>query len=148
MKPLYIAIIVIIAAAGAFFGGMQYQKTKSPTNAQFAQGRGVNGALQGQRTLQRGNTQGFRPVNGEIISQDDTSITVKSSDGSTKIVMLSETTAINKSSQGSKQDLQTGQKVAVFGKENSDGSVTAQNIQLNPGDRMMMQSGAQPDASN
>lgn len=67
-----------------------------------------------------------------FISSDDKSITVKLQDGSSKIVLLTDTTSISKSTEGSKSDLKTGEKVAVFGTENSDGSVTAQNVQLNP----------------
>ena len=37
---------------------------------------------------------------------------------------------INKASTGSKKDLKTGIRVVVFGIENSDGSITAQNISL------------------
>ena len=55
---------------------------------------------------------------------------VKMQDGSTKIVILSEQTSINKASEGSKEDLKTGEQVTAFGTENSDGSVTAQNISI------------------
>ena len=78
------------------------------------------------------NRLGFRPVNGEIIAADEKSITVKLQDGSSKIVIVSETTQINKAEQATKQDLRVGEKVAVFGQENSDGSLTTQNIQINP----------------
>jgi ribosomal protein S1 len=71
-------------------------------------------------------------VNGEIIGVDEKSITVKMQDGSSRIVILSEKTEINKAASGTKDDLKVGERVAVFGQENSDGSVTAQNIQLNP----------------
>jgi hypothetical protein len=136
MKKIYIAIIVVIVAAAGFFGGMEYQKRKTPTQMFTNAGqRGANG--QRGQFIQRGNMQGVRPVSGEIISQDENSITVKSEDGSSKIVILSETTTINKASQGTKEDLKTGEKVAIFGKENSDGSVTAQNVQLNPQQRMI-----------
>jgi hypothetical protein len=63
---------------------------------------------------------------------DDKSITVKLQDGSTKIVILSDTTSFSTSSTGSKSDLKTGDTVAAFGTPNSDGSVTAQNVQINP----------------
>lgn len=53
-------------------------------------------------------------------------------DGSSKIVLFSDKTEINKAAEATKEDLKVGEKVAVFGTENSDGSVTAQNIQLNP----------------
>ena len=52
--------------------------------------------------------------------------------------ILSEKTEINKAEKTSKENLKTGQQVAVFGTENSDGSVTAQNIQLNPQFRQMI----------
>lgn len=52
--------------------------------------------------------------------------------GSSKIVVLSDKTLINKAEQATKSDLKTGEKVAVFGSSNSNGSVTAQSIQLNP----------------
>lgn len=72
------------------------------------------------------------PTAGEIIGADEKSITVKLQDGSSKIVLLSEKTQINKAEKATKEDLKKGEKVAVFGTENPDGSVTAQNIQLNP----------------
>ena len=123
-KNILITVLVaVIAAGGGFFGGMKYERQRSP-------------ALRGTQTFgagNRGNRNGFaRPVSGEIISSDDSSITVKLADGSSKIVLLSDKTTINKAESGIKEDLKTGVKVAVFGQENSDGSLTAQNIQLNP----------------
>ena len=111
---------------GSFFAGMKYQARKQPQTGKFGTFGQGNGQLQ-----QRGRL-GFRPVNGEIISQDDKSITVKLQDGSSRIVLLTDNTAVNKSAEGTKSDLKVGERVAVFGTENSDGSVTAQNVQLNP----------------
>ncbi len=116
-----IAVLIVLVGGGSFFAGMKYQQSKRP------QGRFGNFQLG-----QFGQRQGFRPVNGEIISVDDKSITVKLADNSSKIVLLTDTTAINKSSQGSKEDLKVGEKVVAFGTENSDGSITAENIQINP----------------
>jgi flagellar basal body-associated protein FliL len=118
-----VAILLIVFAGGGFYAGMKYQQSKSPRFGNF------QGA--GNRQFQQ-RAQGFRPVNGEIISADDKSITVKLQDGSSKIVILSDTTTISKSADATKADLKVGERVAVFGIENSDGSVTAQNIQLNP----------------
>ncbi len=126
-------VLVVVAGAGGFFGGMKYQEGRK--TASFRQ---LNGNVQGSRTG-NGNRQAFRPVNGEIISSDDKSITVKLQDGSSKIVLLSEKTVINKADTATKDELKTGVKVAVFGQDNTDGSVTAQNIQLNPQERMPAQ---------
>jgi len=116
-------ILVLIVGAGAFFAGMKYQQSQSPRFGNF------QGTRNGQ--FQQGG-QSVRPVNGEIISQDEKSITVKMQDGSSKIVLVGDNTAINKSAEGAKSDFKVGEQVAVFGTQNSDGSVTAQNIQLNP----------------
>ncbi len=121
---LVMVAMVILGGAGGFFAGMKYQESKSPA--------GRFGTFQGNRNGQFGQRGGFRPVNGEIISSDDKSITVKLTDGSSKIILLTDNTSINKSTTATKGDLKTGEHVAVFGTENSDGSVTAGNIQLNP----------------
>ena len=129
-NPYVMSLIVAIVVGGlAFFGGIKYQQSR-PTFG----GRQIAGANGGNRGFagQRGVNGGLRPVMGEILSQDDRSITVKMQDGSSKIVILSTTTKISKTADTTKDDLKTGQQVAVFGIENSDGSVTAQNVQLNP----------------
>lgn len=128
MKKVNIAIVilaVIIASGVGFFTGMKYQQSRRPSFfRQFGTGQG---ARNGQ-----GVRGGFRPVQGEIISTDEKSITVKLADGSSKIIILSENTQINKAARAGKDELKVGEKVAIFGTENSDGSITAQNIQLNP----------------
>jgi len=132
-KNVVILILSVAVAGGlGFAGGMKYQESKkTPLRA----GGMAFQADRGQ--FQRGPGNGFRPVSGEIISSDDKSITVKLVDGSSKIVIVSESTVINKSAEGTRADLKTGERVMVFGTENTDGSVTAQNIQLNPVLRMM-----------
>lgn len=139
-NPVIITVIIALVGGAAFFGGMQYQKTQtsSPMQGQF---RGPNGsAPQGGFQGRAGGTnQGMMPVSGEIISQDDTSITVKMQDGSSKIVILSDDTTINKASEGTKSDLKTGETVTAFGTTNSDGSITAQNVSI--GGNMMFRGG-------
>jgi hypothetical protein len=147
VKPIYTLIALVVIGAAAFFGGMQYQKSKTPQMMTFNRnGNGGTQFMQGGRTqggnFIRRNGQGMQPVAGEIIAADDKSITVKMQDGSTKIVLIADTTAINKAEQGTKTDLKTGEKVLVFGSTNNDGSVTAQNVQLNPPQRMMMNNNA------
>lgn len=130
MKQNTIMTILIISLAvgtGGFFAGMKYQQSKSP----FLAGR--QGAFGGQGRLGgTGNRNGFRPTAGQIVNIDTTSLTVKLNDGSTKIVLFNDKTQINKASSGSISDLVKDTQIAVFGTENSDGSVTAQSIQLNP----------------
>jgi len=121
-------LLVVLAAGGSFFAGMKYQESLMSSSArQFGQQLGGRGG-----GPNADNRTGFRPASREIIASDDNSITVKLADGSSKIVLLSDKTIISKSDTVVKSDLKTGEKVAVFGQENSDGSVTAQSIQLNP----------------
>lgn len=128
MKQTQILIIVLVAVlfgAGGFFGGMKYQQSQVPVGRMGNFANRANG-----QNPQRAN--GFRPVNGEIISVDDKSITVKLADGSSKIVLLPGSVTINKAAVATMTDLKVGEKVAVFGMSNADGSETAQTVQLNP----------------
>lgn len=123
-----VLLSLIVAGAGGFLGGVKYQQSKSPQSfRQFGQMMGDPRIAPGQG---RAMGTSFRPVNGEILSADDKSITVKLPDGSSKIVIFSDKTVINKVTPVQKSDLKTGDKVTVLGTQNSDGSVTAQSIQL------------------
>jgi flagellar basal body-associated protein FliL len=130
-KNLIITILVaVVVGAAGFFGGMQYQKSKLPVfNRQLMGGR-FDQRQNGQQ--QNGQNRTIRPISGEIISSDDKGITVKLQDSSSKIVLLTDTTIINKAEGATKDDLKVGEKVIVSGETNQDGSITAQNIQLNP----------------
>lgn len=112
----------MVTAGVGFFGGMKYQESRRGSFTRQFANQGFRG--------------GLRPVSGEIISSDPTSVTVKIADGSTKIVILTDKTTINKAEAATKDNLKTGQTVAVFGSENADGTVTAQTVQLNPQLRM------------
>lgn len=132
-----IAIVAILVVGGAaFFGGMQYQKSQ---RGNFAQANGQSRTALGQGA--QGNRANFRPINGEILNADDKSITVKLTDGSSKIVLLSGTSTITEATSATKQALTVGKQVLVVGTANSDGSVTASNIQLNPQMRQLGPSG-------
>lgn len=119
-------ILVVIVAAVAFYAGTKYQSSMAGNNLS-ANGRG------GQFRQRLGaNAQ---TVRGEIILSDDKSITVKLADGSSKLVIVTSSTPVSKSTAGQMSDLKQGETVMVFGTANSDGSVTAQNVQLNPQSR-------------
>ncbi|HTL39304.1 MAG TPA: hypothetical protein VL306_00615 [Methylomirabilota bacterium] len=124
------ALIVVLAAGGAFYGGMVYGKTRSRVRI-FGNGQAgtFNTAFAGRGGMMRPNG-GF--VGGEIISKDDKSVTVKTQDGSTKIIFLADSTMVAKTAAGTKDDLTVGAQVIVTGTSNSDGTVTAQNIQIRP----------------
>lgn len=145
-------VLLIVIAVTSFFAGTKYQQRKSISgfNRQnpVMQGRGQgmgqdmaqNDTAQGvgrgtgaaDTTKNRGQVAGFRQTVGEIISADDESITVKLADGSSKIILISDSTIINQSTTAAKTDLQVGTKVAVNGDQTNDGSITGKTIEINP----------------
>ncbi len=143
-----LVVVSLVVGIAAFYGGMTYaQRQRVPITASGFRNN-MNSRNSAQPGMYRfGGQNGERPVSGEIVSGDDKTLTVKMNDGSTKIIILSQTTSINKASQGSVADLVKGERVLVVGKTNLDGSITAQNIQLNPPMRMMGGASAVPSAS-
>lgn len=125
-----IALIAILAllvgGAAGFFAGSQYQKSQRPSFV--GSGFGTRGAS-GVNGARGRNSNG---ATGTILSVDNNSITVKLTDGSSKIVLLTGSTSIDKATQGAVSDLTVGLRVAAFGATNTDGSITATNVQINP----------------
>ncbi len=130
-KSIIGALLIVIGIAG-FFGGMKYQQNKgfSMTDIQSGDMHAGMAGRSGSERVRGSSNSGM--ISGEIIDQDEASITIKQADESTKIILLSENTGVNKTSQGSVDDLKTGEAVMIFGQENPDGSISAVNIQLNP----------------
>ncbi|MFH0780152.1 MAG: DUF5666 domain-containing protein [Parcubacteria group bacterium] len=127
-KNLIITIIVaVVVCVAAFFGGMKYSDSKQASAAaQRATQFGAAGLRGGNRQPNAGL------VTGEIISKDDNSITVKMRDNSSKIIFYSASTEVSKFASGTVNDLAVGTTIMVNGKTGSDGSVTAQTIQIRP----------------
>jgi len=137
-KALSIFILaVILVGAGAFYGGIQYANAKKQSAGNNWQG--ANGQT-GQRGAGVGSGQGFGRamgnrggmISGDIIAKDDKSITIKLRDGGSKIVFFANSTEISKFTAGATSDLEIGKSVTANGTTNSDGSVSAQMIQLRP----------------
>lgn len=138
LNPILLAVIVLVVAGGAFFGGMKYQQSKIPAgvmrftqgaggpggNTAFARGQGGTGGA----AFARGGMGGL--VTGEVLSKDDKSLTVKMRDGGSKIVFFSASTSVMTSSSSTLEAVGQGKTVMVNGTTNSDGSVTAQSINL------------------
>jgi hypothetical protein len=133
-KKMLIKIIVavVIVAGLGFYGGMRYgqgtvSKTSSNQRSQLAGGFAAMGRNGNRAAGQNGGFAG-----GQIIAKDATSITVKLQDGSSKIVFVSGSSQIMKSVQGTSSDLTVGENVTVVGTTNSDGSITANSVQVRP----------------
>jgi hypothetical protein len=133
--------VLVIVAGGMFYGGMIYGTNKAGrTKLQIGQeqGRGDGIALGvggGQGRIQRpggGNNVNGGFSNGQILSKDDTSITIKNREGGSKVIYYSDATTVGKTVSGAISDLAVGQDVLVTGKGGTDGAFVAENIQIRP----------------
>jgi hypothetical protein len=132
-NQLVIIVVALIFGIGGFFGG------KAFSDYQRAQQRGNFGrqfATGASGTAGRNRLNG-RPVSGSVMSIDEKSLTVKMVDGSTRIVILPDSATFSETINASKSAIKVGGNIAAFGTDNTDGSITAQNIQLNPAFRNM-----------
>ncbi len=121
------AIGAVVLAGGVFYAGMAVGKGATP-----ARGAGAGGQFGGTSAgnMRRTANGGF--VSGQIIAKDATSITVKTQNGSTKIILLSPTTQVMKSTAGTIDDLAEGTNIIATGAAQADGSVAAQSVQIRP----------------
>ena len=132
-KKIGLGIVGVIILAGAFYGGIIYggNNVRAAINNRGGFGQnGVNGMMGGNRIGGKNMMGGF--TNGEIISRDDKSITIKLQDGGSKIILLGASTTVAKTATGSINDLTVGAFVSITGGTNTDGSVTAQSVQIRP----------------
>ncbi|HVN26657.1 MAG TPA: DUF5666 domain-containing protein [Candidatus Paceibacterota bacterium] len=129
MKKIWVVVIAVACAGVAFFGVTMYGKSMTATG-----GRSGFGAFASStRAFGRGTgTAGGGFAMGQIVAADAESITVQLPNGNSEVVFYSSSTQIEKPTLVSSSALTNGEQVVVTGSQNSDGSVTAQSIQVRP----------------
>ena len=151
-KPLQIIIgvvVVVIIAAGSFYGGMVYGKNQASASRTITlpngQTRTFNGPPgtaggfpgQGQRD---GTAGGFGQqagmTFGTVEGIEGNTLTITTQAGGTIKVQVTDTTLIEKNASVSVSDLATGDTVIVSGSDNTDGSITARSVQVAPAGRL------------
>ncbi|MGC9968626.1 MAG: hypothetical protein ABSC29_02760 [Minisyncoccia bacterium] len=129
MKKKYLVHVIWLAVAIiAFAGGMYYGKSTASSSLAGRTGSFASSTRSGFGG--RGNAGGGGFVTGQIVSKDAQSLTVRLPNGNSEIVFYSSSTSVIKPSPASVSDLTTGTNVVIGGTQNTDGSVTAQTIQV------------------
>lgn len=121
-------LIAVAGTVGFFAAGFAKAGQASGGNLQ---GRNNGQMMQRTGTGTRSAAMGGM-VSGELIKKDDGSLSLKTRDGSSKLVLITSSTKAFKMSEATMSDFSEGQNLMVIGKQNSDGSVTAQTVQLRP----------------
>jgi len=129
--PIFVALILVVGG-GAFYGGMKYGQGKGfPGN--FSRQNFQNLSEEQRQQISQGRVGGVGGVGGslggEVIAKDEQSLTLRTQDGSSKIVFFSGSTKILRTADGTIDDIGIGEQIMVSGEQNSDGSYTAKTIQ-------------------
>lgn len=104
-KAIWAVVILIIVAAGAFWGGMLYAQSQTPVRTAYT---GATGAGFAGRTGTRTGAGGGL-VAGQIVSSGNGSISIQmQNSSSSEIVLIGSNTQILKSVSGSAADLTVG----------------------------------------
>lgn len=125
-------IIITGIVCAIIFGGVGYAlgKKYSVPSPQSTNDMGVRpGMGKGGAGMPRQNRmEGF--TTGEVLAKDDTSITLKLRDGSTKIIFVSPSTELTRPVKSTISDVTIGVMVMAQGKEGADGTITATSLQV------------------
>ena len=116
-KTLLVTAFIIIVALGAFYAGAKYEKHKLS-----ALGLLVNKSANKKPVA--------NSIKGVVTSKDDTSVTIKMVDGTTKNIPFSGSLTFGKDGVGSAADISTGELIIITGENNADGIFVPTNIRI------------------
>lgn len=139
-----IIVIIGLAAAAGFWGGIQYQSNQAEqvrTDFFNARGQIENGQFPNQMPASgvdqrpdRLPPSGFGSgTTGIIKTIEGNTLTISTAQDVTT-VNLSDNLKINKSETGTMDDLQTGLRINIIGQSDSDGTILANEITIIDGD--------------
>lgn len=144
---LLASVAVILIGSGAFYGGSLYGKSQSAfpngfsgRNGTFPE-RNADGSMrsrdgQGQAAGSRDTNRGSQDsVFGEVLSKNDTSITVKTPNGGSRIVYVSDKTSVGVSDPAALANISAGQTIMASGTGSTEGALVAHMLQIYPTDQ-------------
>jgi len=128
-KTIPILLLIILAVAGgSFYAGMKYGQGKSAfgSNMQNISSQQREQFLQARSARRMGANFLF----GEVIAKDEQTITIKTPDGSSRIVVFSLSTKVLQTTEGSIKDIEIGKQIMVNASQNPDSTYSAKTIQI------------------
>lgn len=152
-KPMQIIlglVVLILVAAGSFYGGMLFGKRQAtaalpagfPADFQLPEGAAPLGdtpagsRLRGQDRAAGGFAAQPGMLFGQIDSIEGNTLVITDANDQQKQVQVTDTTLIEKNASVTVAELATGEMVMVSGSENDDGSITARSVQVAPAGRL------------
>jgi len=128
MKKYLVHIVWAVVVIVGFVGGMYYGKATVSSVGGRGNFAGLSSSTPGSFGGRTGAGGGF--VTGQVVSIDANSITIQLPNGNSQVVFYSSSTPVTKPTLASVSDLAAGTAVMIGGTQNSDGSLTAQTIQV------------------
>ncbi len=122
-----IVITAVVALGIGLFGGYAAARASVPANVSAPGMSQVRGSAGGRRG---GNQNASEFLVGVVVKKDSGSVTVDTRDNNSHVVLFTPATSVFKSVAGSLADITIGSAVIVSGSTNSDGSLSANSIQL------------------
>jgi hypothetical protein len=135
-------IVLVLVAAGSFYGGMIYGKGQAQTSVTAARQRGTppafvqGGQFPGQGRQGGANQRQGGMLFGQIKEIGGNFLIVTDANGRETRVLVTDTTLIEKYVSVKLSDLAVGETVFISGSRGEDGSVTARSLQVSPGGRL------------
>jgi len=136
----FLSLGITLVALGIGFGlGILFQKNQKPnfrnTNSQLQMGDRASGnrGAGNKQVVQNGGQigQGQNHASGEITKIDDSSITIKTQNGGSKLILISNSTAYKQLTDSDKSKLKVGSQITIEGETSTDGSITGKTISIN-----------------
>lgn len=131
-NKLYGAMVVIalVASGLGFWGGTMYMQNQRATIMGRFQREGAGTGIVQNNPRGAGGAGGPQSVGGEVKAMDDTSITIAMPDGSSRFVFFSSSTKFQALIEKDSSIVKVGSRINAMGPKSSDGSITAQSIQV------------------
>lgn len=144
---MFSTVLTIILAGLSFFFGIKYSEYRSPDNSRFSGGQqaragyGAFGSSENGNGGQKGVATGrnlFRGMGGanggmtagEISNIENGMLTLKTPDGGSKLIIMSSSTKVMQMSEIKQDAMKDSMPVFIIGKKNTDGSITAETVQI------------------